>query len=169
MQHLSIAKSLGQTGGRLRRSHVGWADRSGPPPQALSQGCGKRFGTGLACKRISARASQVRSRRGSASSGLLVGFGWSSEATPENALVNRDQRPNLRSPLRYELRLVQTPCIASEVGLDARTASQRPHRNRKLTMLIPATSENVAAPHCSDERAVNSQKMARGGRGVAKF
>jgi hypothetical protein len=57
----------------------------------------------------------------------------------------------------------------SEVGLDARTASQRPHRNRKLTMLIPATSENVAAPHCSDERAVNSQKMARGGRGVAKF
>jgi len=36
-------------------------------------------------------------------------------------------------------------------------------------MLIPATSENVAAPHCSDERAVNSQKTARGGRGVAKF
>jgi hypothetical protein len=36
-------------------------------------------------------------------------------------------------------------------------------------MLIPATSENAAAPHCSDERAVNSQKTARGGRGVAKF
>jgi len=36
-------------------------------------------------------------------------------------------------------------------------------------MLIPATSENAAAPHCSDERAVNSQKMIRGGGGVAKF
>jgi hypothetical protein len=59
--------------------------------------------------------------------------------------------------------------MASEVCLDARTASRRPHRNRKLTMLIPATSENGASPHCSDERAVNSQKAERGGDGVAKF
>jgi hypothetical protein len=36
-------------------------------------------------------------------------------------------------------------------------------------MLIPATSENVAAPHCSDECAVNSQKTVRGIGGVAKF
>jgi len=36
-------------------------------------------------------------------------------------------------------------------------------------MSIPATSENVASPHCSDERAVNSQKAARGNGGVAKF
>jgi hypothetical protein len=36
-------------------------------------------------------------------------------------------------------------------------------------MMIPATSENVALPHCSDERAVNSQKTAHGADGVAKF
>jgi hypothetical protein len=57
----------------------------------------------------------------------------------------------------------------AEVLLDPRTASRRPHRNRKLTMLIPATSENVALPHCSDECAVNLQKTARGADGVAKF
>jgi len=53
--------------------------------------------------------------------------------------------------------------------LDPRTASRRPHRNRKLTMLIPATSENVASPHCSDECEMNSQKMARGDDAIAKF
>jgi hypothetical protein len=50
-----------------------------------------------------------------------------------------------------------------------RTASRRPHRDRKLTTLIPATSENVAAPYCSDEREMNSQKTERGACGVAKF
>jgi hypothetical protein len=59
--------------------------------------------------------------------------------------------------------------MPSGVCLDARTASRRPHRNRKLTMLIPATSENGASPHCSDERAVNSQKEERCGGSVAKF
>jgi hypothetical protein len=39
----------------------------------------------------------------------------------------------------------------------------------KLTTLIPATSENVAAPHCSDEREMNWQKTERGVCGVAKF
>jgi hypothetical protein len=42
-------------------------------------------------------------------------------------------------------------------------------RNRKLTMLIPATSKNVAPPYCSDEREVKSQKAERGIGGVAKF
>jgi hypothetical protein len=59
--------------------------------------------------------------------------------------------------------------MPSGVYLDPRTASRRPHRNRKLTMLIPATSENGASPHCSDECAVNSQKPSRGAGGVAKF
>jgi hypothetical protein len=36
-------------------------------------------------------------------------------------------------------------------------------------MLTPATSENVALPHCLDEREVNSQKPERGGGGVAKI
>jgi hypothetical protein len=36
-------------------------------------------------------------------------------------------------------------------------------------MLIPATSENVAPPHCSDEREVNSQKPERCVCGVAKI
>jgi len=56
--------------------------------------------------------------------------------------VNRDQRPGF---------------------------ARRPHRNRKLTMLIPATSENVASPHCSDECGVNSQNAERGTGGIAKF
>jgi len=38
---------------------------------------------------------------------------------------------------------------------------RHPRRHRKLTMLIPATSENVAPRHCSDEREVNSQKPER--------
>jgi hypothetical protein len=85
---------------------------------------------------------RLESCRDRHSQGSLVGFGWTSEATPENAKVNRDQRPGL---------------------------ARRPHRNRKLTMLIPATSENVASPHCSDECELNSQKTARGGVGIAKF
>jgi hypothetical protein len=36
-------------------------------------------------------------------------------------------------------------------------------------MLIPATSENVAPPHCLDEREMNSQKPERGVTGVAKI
>jgi hypothetical protein len=36
-------------------------------------------------------------------------------------------------------------------------------------MLIPATSENVAPPHCLDECEVNSQKPERGVTGIAKI
>jgi hypothetical protein len=39
----------------------------------------------------------------------------------------------------------------------------------KLTMLIAATAENVAPPHCSDECEMNSQKPARGIGGIAKI
>jgi hypothetical protein len=59
--------------------------------------------------------------------------------------------------------------VLAALGLDLRTAPRHPHRDRKLTMLIPATSENVVSPHCSDEHEVNSQKAERCACCVAKF
>jgi hypothetical protein len=53
--------------------------------------------------------------------------------------------------------------------LDPRTAPRRPRRHDKLTMSIPATSENVASPHCSDEPEANSQKPEHHACGVAYF
>jgi hypothetical protein len=84
----------------------------------------------------------VRTPPGTPLAGLACRLRLDIGSNSENAKVNRDQRPG---------------------------RARRPHHNRKLTMLIPATSENVASRHCSDECELNSQKTACGGDGIAKF
>jgi hypothetical protein len=48
-------------------------------------------------------------------------------------------------------------------------SDRNPQGNRKLTILASTTFKNVAAPHCSDEREVNSQKPDGGGGTLARF